>query len=113
MYPTITTAQAASPANPNNNAPIGANPILSMGAPEPPAEQYPDNGNNEAAQLIDEFGNIFSQLKNLAAKYPVANTEFAGVTDALKSWLAKAGDSIVSGGGGNSAVQQNTPPPSA
>lgn len=97
-FPTGGTAQADSMASPSY-----ANPISSMGAPEPPVQQ-PDPSSTKAQQLVNNFGNIFTQLNDLAGQFPGAGDKFNLVVESLKNWLAAASDSIASEGGGNSTT---------
>lgn len=98
-FPTGGTAQADSLSSPSY-----ANPISSMGAPQEPPVQQPNPSATKAQQLIDNFGNIFTQLNDLAGQFPGASDKFNLVVDSLKNWLAAASDSIASEGGQNSGT---------
>ena len=79
-----------------------ANPSLSTQissglAPENP-EQKPAPQENPAVDLINRFGSVYQDLKNLAGSYPSADNEFKKVEDALKNWLASASDAITTSG---------------
>lgn len=100
MYPTMGgTAQADSMASPNLSSSI-----TGLGAAPQEAMQQPNPSATKAQLLVDSFGNIFTQLDSLASQFPGASNEFNLAKDALKNWLVKASDSIVSEGVGNSAT---------
>jgi hypothetical protein len=83
----------------NYGSPALSTEISSMGAPEIPVEQKPNPQQSKAIDLINRFGEVHQNFKNLQASFPGAETEFSEVENALKNWLVKARDSILNSGG--------------
>lgn len=84
-----------------NAPPALYNQVSSLGAaPEVPAEKPVDAAVSPAEKLINSFGAIAADLKNLSSEYPHASVEYGEVIKALKNWLAKASDGISSENGG-------------
>lgn len=79
-----------------------ANPSLSSqissGLQPQTSDQKPAPQVNPAEELINRFGSVYQDLKNLAGSYPSADNEFKKVEDALKTWLASASDAITTSG---------------
>lgn len=71
---------------------------ISPGLQEPEMEQKPAPQVNPAEELINRFGSVYQDLKNLASTYPSADNEFKKVENALKDWLASASDAITTSG---------------
>ena len=82
----------ASPVNPSLSTQI------SSGLTSEVPEQKPASQENPAVDLINRFGSVYQDLKNLAGSYPSADNEFRKVEDALKNWLASASDAITTSG---------------
>lgn len=74
---------------------------ISSGLSPETSEQKPapqEQAQNPAVELINQFGSVYQDLKNLAAGHPSADNEFKKVEDALKNWLASASDAITTSG---------------